>query len=115
MRADVRGRINLRGRGDDGGGMNSGGEFLFREKQRERFGKCDAGVRHANQDFFRGRKALVGDDGGGGALFGAGEIILIFGEGEVAGLRALGGREVFQDGIGVANHFTTNEFCDFCG
>ena len=95
MRADVRRRIYLRGSGDDSGGVNSGGEYLFRKKQRERPGEGDAGVRHANQDFFRGRKTLVGDDGGGGALFGAGEIILIFGEGEVAGFGGVGGREVF--------------------
>ncbi len=96
MRSDVRGRINLRGLRDDRRRMNSGGKFLFWEKQCQRLGERDAGVRHADQDFFRGRKPLVGDDGGGGALLGAGEIILVFGKSQVAGLRAFGGRKAFQ-------------------
>ncbi len=95
--------------------MNSGGKFLFWEKQRERLGKGDAGVRHANQDFFRRRKPLIGDDGGGGALLGSGEIILVFGKSQVAGLCAFGGSEAFQDGIAIANYFAANEFCYFCG
>ena len=99
MRPDVRRRINFRGFGDDRRRMNSGGEFRFREKQRERLGEGDAGVRHANQDFFCGRKPFLGDDGGGGALLGAGEIILVFGKGQVAGLRTFGGREAVQDGV----------------
>ena len=115
MRSDVRGRINLRGLSDDRRRMNSSGEFRFRKKQRERLGEGDAGIRHADQDFFRGGKPFVGDDGGGGALLGAGEIFLVFGESQVAGLRAFGGREAFQDGGGVSNHLAANEFCDFCG
>ncbi len=115
MRANVRGRINLRGGGDDRRRVDSSGEFLFGKEEREGLCKRDASVRHADQDFFCGRKAFVGDDGGGGALLGAGEIILIFREGDVAGLRTFGRREVFKDGIGIANYFATNEFCDFCG
>ena len=65
--------------------MNPGGEFLFREKQREGLGKGNAGVWHADENFHRRVEAGIGNDGGGGALFGAGEEVFIFGEGEVAG------------------------------
>jgi hypothetical protein len=109
----VHGRVNLRGFCDDGGRMNSGGKFLFREKQRERLRKRDPRVRDLNEDFFCGRKFLVGDDGGRGAFFCAGEIIFIFGEGEVAGLRVFGKRETFQDGVGVAGDMSLEIFCDF--
>ena len=62
-----------------------------------------------------GFEPFIRDDGGGGALFGAGEVILVFGERQVADLRGFGGRKVFQDGVLVANHFAINVFCDFCG
>ena len=105
MRADVRRRIYLRGSGDDSGGMNSGGKFLFREKQRERLGKGNAGVRHANENFLRRIKPLVGDDGGGRAVFGPRKKLLVFREGQVAGLGAVSGREAVQGSVAVTDDF----------
>ena len=115
MRPDVRGGVNLGAGRDDGGGMNAGGEGSFGKKQRHGLGERDAGVGHADQDFFRGRKMLVGDDGGGGALFGAGEIVLIFGEREVARFGGVGGSKAFEHGGGVANDFAIKVFCNFSG
>ena len=113
VRPDVRCRVNVRGCRDDSGRMNSGGKFVFGKKQRENFRECDPRVRNLNQDFFCGRKSFVGDDRGRGAFFCAGEIIFIFGEGEVAGLRGFGGRETFQDGVAVADGVALEIFCYF--
>ena len=41
------------------------------------------------------------------------KIILIFGEGQVAGSGAVGGGKACEDGGGVANHFALKMFCDF--
>ncbi len=54
MRPDVRGRVNFCGRRDDGGRMDSCGEFLLGEKQRDGLGGSDAGIGHADDDFLRG-------------------------------------------------------------
>ena len=62
-----------------------------------------------------GLEPFIRNDGGGGALFSAGEEILVFGESEVAGLGGFGGRKVLQDGVLVANYLASNVFCNFCG
>ena len=46
-------------------------------------------------------------------MFGTGEIGLIFGKSEVAGLCVFCRRKIFQGGGIVSNHLTTNMFCNF--
>ncbi len=108
----MRSGINLSRSGNNCGRMNSGGEFLFREKQRQRLGKGHARVGNTNQDFLRRIETLVSDDGSGGALLGFSKIFFIFREGEIAGLRVFRLREIFQDGMGVADDFALKVFCD---
>src|SRR5208282_290088 len=109
------GGINLRAGRDDGRGMNAAGKSSFREKQCHGLGEGDPRVRHANQDFFRRGKALVRDDGGGGAIYGAVEKVLIFGKSEVAGSGGVGRGKAFESGRSVTKHFTFKMFCYFCG
>src|ERR1019366_3495848 len=113
MRPDVRAGVNLCARRNDRRGMNAGGIGSFGKEQRHGLGESDAGVGHADQNFPGGFKAVVGDDGGRRALFGADEIVLIFGEREVARLGAVGGSKAFERCCGIANHFTFKVFCNF--
>ena len=113
MRPDVRAGIHLRAGGHDCRGMNSGGIGSFGKEQRHGLGERDAGVGHADQNFPGGFKAVVGDDCGRRALFGADEIVLIFGERKVARLGVVGGSKAFERCCGIANHFTFKVFCNF--
>ena len=73
MRPDVRGRVHRRAGGDGGQPMDAGGPHGFGKKKRERLGKGNAGIWHANENFLRRVETLVGDDGRGGAGFGTRE------------------------------------------
>jgi hypothetical protein len=113
MRPDVRAGVNLRARRNDGRGMNSGGVGSFGEKQRHGLGERDAGVGHADQDFPGGFETVIGDDGGCGALLGQGEIVLIFGERQVAGFGAGGVSKARERCRGITKHFTLKMFGNF--
>ena len=84
--------------------MNAGGRAGSGKNRRHGAGKCDAGVGDTNQNFLRRGEALVRNDGGGGALFGASEVVFVFGKGEVAGLGTVGGGEAFEHGLRVTDH-----------
>ncbi len=58
-------------------------------------------------------KLFSGDDGRGGAVFGGGKIFLGFGKRQVAGLGGVGIGKAGERGVGVAEDFAGEEFCDF--
>src|SRR5882757_1357423 len=90
--------------------MDAGGFYGFGEEQRERLGKGNAGVRHADENFRRRAETLVGNDGGGRAGFGARKKFLVFREGEVAGFGLIGGGKAGQNGVAIAKNFARKMF-----
>src|SRR5881397_2379641 len=77
QRTDVRRRVHLGGRRDDGGRMDPRRKLPLWKKQRQHFREGDPGIADANEDL-----ACRGETGGnedcrGGALFGPPEIFLI--------------------------------------
>ena len=58
-------------------------------------------------------KTAIGDDCGRRALFGMGEIVLVFGERQVTRLGAGGVSKAREHCSGIANHFTFKMFCNF--
>ena len=106
MRSNVRRGIHLRRRRHNGAGMDAGGKNGLGKEQGERFGKGDARMLDANNDLAGRVEPRIGNDGGGGALFGQGKERFVFGKGEVARLGAVGGGESGQAGGGIALHLT---------
>src|SRR5207253_8897837 len=90
--------------------MDSRGEDRFGKKQRQHFGKGDTGVGHANQYLASGGKRGVHDDGRSSALLGPSEVVWVFGEGEVAGLGAVGRGEPIEHKGRVAQDFARKVF-----
>ena len=80
MRTDKSGRINLRGRVDDGGRVDGAWEFGFRKEKGKRFGETDSGLRDLDKNFFGIFAIAVHQNGGGGALFSAFKEDVVFSE-----------------------------------
>src|SRR5438105_4948578 len=95
--------------------MRARREAGFRKKKPQHSGKRNPRIGHANQGLFPGSKWPVNDDGGGRALFGAGEIVLVLGEGEIARLGAVSGSEPFEHQSWVAGELAGQVFCDLSG
>ena len=113
IRSDVRAPVNL-GRGRyDCGRVNAGGEDGLGKKQRQDFGKCNAGIGHANQDLLTGSEGLVNNDRRRRALLSPREIVLVLSESQVAGLGAVGRGKAFQHQIGVTHDFTSQTVGNF--
>jgi hypothetical protein len=77
------------------------------EKQRQHPGKSQPRAGHADERLLRRHRA-VHENGGGGALFGAGEEPFILGEGQVAGLGAVRRGEPLHDQGGIADDFAAD-------
>ena len=113
MWADVRRRVNLRGRGDNGGRMNAAGKFGFGEKHCERLGESNARIFHADDNFPGRRRIFPGDDGGGRTIFGGGKKLVGFSKSKVAKFCGVGAGKAGERGICIAEDFTGEQFCDF--
>ena len=90
--------------------MHTGGEGRLGEEQREHLGKGHARIGHADQGLAAGAVGTVHQDGGSGALFGAGEVTLVLGEGQVARLGAVGRGEALKGQCAVPDHFAPEAF-----
>lgn len=95
--------------------MNAEGMFVRRKEEREHPRHGDARIWHPDENFLRRTKITTHDDGSGVTLLGGGEVRFLLGEGEIAGARAIGGREAGQFHRTVAEDFTPELFGNLRG
>ncbi len=93
--------------------MNSGNKLWFRKKDAYRFGEGHARICHMNQDLPARNRIFSGNNRSGGAIFGRREIIVVFGERQVARFGVFGGGKSSQRGVWVADNLAGDNFGDF--
>jgi hypothetical protein len=113
--ADVGGGVDGGGGSDECGGVDAGCWCRFREEEGQDLGEADAGVGDTDEGFWGRAVVLVDEDGGGGALAGAGEVSGVFGEGKVARPRFIGGGEAVEGELGIADDATLELLGDLLG
>ena len=107
------GGIELRARRNNGRGVYAPRKRGLRKKEWQHFGKSNPSMGHPDQGFTAGSKSRVDEDCGGGALFGADEVVFVFRKGQIAGLGAVRRREAFEHQGWVADNLAAQELRNF--
>lgn len=114
-RTDMSRRIDLSGRSDHCGRVNSWSKHGLRKEQGNDLGERNARIGHTDQHLCAGWKGSADQDGGGRTLLGELKVNLVFGEGQITGYCRTSGSKARKNDGWVAQDLSPESSGDFCG